>query len=77
LDVACDIATIFFNDGFLGLLRIMKVLQLPISVELHNYCLTIDEHRVKAANRSSSKFEKDARHDLKKLASSYFEFFMQ
>lgn len=65
LDIGSDIAIVLYNDGFQGLLEIMKVLKLPIGNELYNYCSEIDNCRVKAANRSSSKTRKDARQDIK------------
>lgn len=67
IDIATDIAVITFNDGFQGILEIMKILQLKIGHECYNFCIEIDERRVKAANRSSSKTRKDARKDLTSL----------
>ena len=49
---------------FLSLLDVVSTLELKISSEIYNYALEIDQHRVKAANRSSSIHRKSARKDL-------------
>jgi len=64
IDIATDVAVITFNDGYQGLLDIMSILGLKIGTEIYNFCMMIDERRIKAANRSSSKNRKDARKDL-------------
>jgi len=64
IDIATDVAVITFNDGYQGLLDIMSILGLKIGTEIYNFCMMIDERRIKAANRSSFKNRKDARKDL-------------
>jgi len=61
LDIAVDIAAILFNEGFKGLLEVMTSLGLNIGYDTYNYCHEIDEHRVRAAEHSSSRSRKDAR----------------
>ncbi|KYN06210.1 hypothetical protein ALC62_02849, partial [Cyphomyrmex costatus] len=61
LDIAVDIAAILFNEGFKGLLEVMALLGLNIGYDTYNYCHEIDEHRVRAAEHSSSRSRKDAR----------------
>lgn len=64
VDIATDIAAITYNDGLTGLLEVMSTLELVISTKLYEYCLEVDEKRVKAANRASSNFKKSAKKDL-------------
>ena len=67
VDIATNVAVITYNGGFLSLLDVVSTLELKISSELYNYALEIDQHRVKAANRSSSIHRKSARKDLTAL----------
>lgn len=61
LDIAADIAVIIYNNGFKRLLEIMTLLGLKIGYDSYNFCHEIDEHRVKASERSSSRLRKTAR----------------
>jgi len=67
VDIATNIAIITYNCGFGGLLDVMSTLQLKINSELYNFCMEVDQRRVKAANRSASNHRKSARKDLTSL----------
>lgn len=67
VDIATNVAVITYNGGFSSLLDVVSTLELKISPELHNYAMEIDQHRVRAANRSSSINRKSTRKDLTAL----------
>jgi len=67
VDIATNVAVITYNGGFSSLLDVVLTLELKISPELHNYAMEIDQHRVRAANRSSSINRKSTRKDLTAL----------
>lgn len=61
LDIATDVATCVFNDGLLGILKIMEVLQLPIGLTCYNYCLEANEMRISHAESTLTDAAKLAR----------------
>ena len=64
VDIATNIAVITYSGCFRGLLDVMKIFQLKINSELHNFSMEINQSRIKAANCSASKHRKSAWKDL-------------
>ncbi|XP_011873476.1 PREDICTED: uncharacterized protein LOC105565135 [Vollenhovia emeryi] len=65
LDISCDIAVRIFNDGMTNIMRIMQVLGLIIGPNCYNFCIEVDERRVKLAERILSDAAREARQSLK------------
>lgn len=64
LDIATDIAVITFNDGLSSLFSVYDALGLTVGRNLFDFCMESDANRIKAAERSISDIEKQARRSI-------------
>jgi hypothetical protein len=48
---AANIATIIFNEGYIGLLQVVQLMNMTIGPNLHNYCKEKDAYRIYDAER--------------------------
>ncbi|KYM99545.1 hypothetical protein ALC62_09727 [Cyphomyrmex costatus] len=65
IDIATNIATGVFNDGFISILKIFDVMGLKIGSKSFNLCQDVDEKRIKKAEEALSDGAKEARMNLK------------
>lgn len=61
VEIANNLATIIFNDGFLGILQIMNVMGILIGTTEHTYCVRRNEERLSRSERRASSASKEAR----------------
>lgn len=61
LDIATNIAICVYNDGFASILHIMTALGMKIGPNSYNFCLEVDEQRIRLAERSLSEAAKESR----------------
>lgn len=46
IEIAASIATILFNDGHMGILKVVETLDINVGTELHTYCQEKDADRI-------------------------------
>lgn len=61
VDIAADIAACNFNDGMMGIMEIMQVLNLEIGPTCYNFCLAADAERTSKAEERLTDAAKEAR----------------
>lgn len=61
LDIAAYLAVIFFNDGYFGIMQVMKLLGITIGLNCYNFCSEANATRIKLSERSLSEEAKEAR----------------
>lgn len=61
LDIAVDLAVIYFNDRFTGIMQVMKQLGIIIGLNCYNFCCEADATRITQSERSLSEEAKEAR----------------
>lgn len=65
LDIATNIATCVYNDGFSSIMHIIDIMGMKIGSHSYNLCLEVDAERIKQAERSLSEAAREARINLK------------
>lgn len=61
LDIVTNLAVIYFNDGYNGIMQVMKVLGITIGLNCYNFCSEADAIRVKHSDNSLTEEAREAR----------------
>jgi len=61
LDIAVNLAVLAFNDGFVGIMQVMRTLGITIGLNCYNFCCNADATRISLSEHSLSEQAKEAR----------------
>lgn len=61
LDIAVNLAVIYFNDGYKGIMQVMSQLGITIGFQCYNFCSDADDKCIAKSERSLTKEAKIAR----------------
>jgi len=61
LDIAVNLAVVYFNDGFFGIMQVMKQMGISIGLSCYNFCSEANAARIAQSERSLSVKAREAR----------------
>ncbi|XP_025271326.1 uncharacterized protein LOC112639965 [Camponotus floridanus] len=61
LDIAVNLAVLYFNDGFFGIMQVMKQMGILIGLSCYNFCSEANAARITLSERSLSVEAREAR----------------
>jgi len=61
LEIAVNLAVLYFNDGYKSIMFAMKQLGFTIGLQCYNFCTEVDEKRIALSERSLTEEAKTAR----------------
>jgi len=67
LDIAVNLAVLYFNDGFFGIMQVMKQMGISIRLSCYNFCSEAIAARIAQSERSLSVETREARSTLLSL----------
>lgn len=61
VETAANIASILFNNGYMGLLNVLEIMEVQIGETLYQHCIDIDEKRIYHAQRDAARNSHEGR----------------